>query len=104
MINWTRVQELKEEVGPEDFEEVVELFLEEVDETMATLESGLTPDAAEEQMHFLKGSALNLGFEYLGKLCGAGEAAAKGGAFENIDVSAILLCYSTSKAEFTAQL
>ncbi len=26
MINWERVQELRNEVGPEDFEEVIELF------------------------------------------------------------------------------
>ena len=32
MIDWARVSELRDEVGPEDFEEVLHLFLEEVDE------------------------------------------------------------------------
>ena len=104
MIDWTRVNELKEEVGPEDFEEVVELFLEEVDETMATIESGISADSAEEQMHFLKGSAMNLGFANLGALCSAGEVAAKGGAPDQIDVPAILDCYANSKAEFIAKI
>ena len=32
MISWERVNELRDEVGQEDFLEVVEIFLEEVDE------------------------------------------------------------------------
>ncbi len=27
MIDWTRVEELRDEIGPEDFAEVAELFL-----------------------------------------------------------------------------
>ena len=34
MIDWSRVNELRDEVGAEDFEEVVELFLEEVEEVI----------------------------------------------------------------------
>ena len=30
MIDWPRVKELKDEIGAEDFGEVVDLFLEEV--------------------------------------------------------------------------
>ena len=37
MIDWTRVSELRDEVGAEDFDEVVELFLEEVDEAIKIL-------------------------------------------------------------------
>ena len=36
MIDWDRVQELREEVGAEEFAEVIELFLEEVDEKFVT--------------------------------------------------------------------
>ena len=36
MIDWPRVTELREEVGAEDFEEVVEIFLEEVEERIET--------------------------------------------------------------------
>ena len=37
MIDWARVSELRDEVGAEDFDEVVELFLEEVEEAIAAL-------------------------------------------------------------------
>ena len=32
MIDWKRVRELRDEIGEEDFSEVVDLFLEEVEE------------------------------------------------------------------------
>ena len=31
MIDWTRVSELRDEIGAEDFGDVVEIFLEEVE-------------------------------------------------------------------------
>jgi len=34
LVNWEKVNELCNEVGQEDFDEVVELFLEEVEETL----------------------------------------------------------------------
>ena len=37
MIDWTRVDELRNEVGNDDFLEVAELFLEEVDEVISRL-------------------------------------------------------------------
>ena len=37
MIDWDRVNALRDEVGPEAFAEVVELFLEEVDEKVVPL-------------------------------------------------------------------
>ena len=37
MIDWACVSELRDEVGVEDFDEVVELFLEEVDEAIVAL-------------------------------------------------------------------
>ena len=37
MIDWTRVEELRNEIGPEDFAEVAELFLMEVEDTLSRL-------------------------------------------------------------------
>lgn len=34
MIDWNRAAELREEVGAEDFSEVVDLFLEECDDAI----------------------------------------------------------------------
>lgn len=40
MINWDRVAELREEVGVDDFAEIIELFLEEVDAIIELLRDG----------------------------------------------------------------
>ena len=34
MIDWNRISTLRDEVGAEDFDEVVELFLDEVEEVI----------------------------------------------------------------------
>ncbi len=80
MISWERVRELRDEIGEDDFCEVVDLFLEEVEEVLARLRAEPNPASYEADLHFLKGSALNLGFQALGALCRDGEvrAAAKG--------------------------
>ncbi len=62
MIDWTRVSELRDEIGAEDFGEIVEIFLEEVEEEISALRDGVENEALEAKLHFLKGSALNLGF------------------------------------------
>ena len=73
MINWARVASLREEVGPEDFDEVVDLFLMEVDEEIATLDELRPGKELAEKLHFLKGSALSLGFQDFSALCQSGE-------------------------------
>lgn len=99
MIDWARVNELRDEVGAEDFAEVATLFLEETDAAIAVLPT--LPDAGlGAHLHGLKGSALNLGFAALAAKCQAGEVAARGGA--GIDRAAIVACYAASKAAFLA--
>ena len=104
MIDWDRVATLKEEVGAEDFEEVVELFLEEVDSAIDALAAQPKPDDLEEQLHFLKGSALSLGFRSFSDLCQAGETAASQSPDPAIDVDEILTCYKQSRHTFLADL
>ena len=79
MINWARVVELREEIGAEDFDEVVELFLCEVEERVEHLDSEKPLSEIEEDLHFLKGSALNLGFTSFANLCHEGEIKAQTG-------------------------
>lgn len=100
MINWSRVEELRDEIGSEDFAEIVEIFLEEVEETIAIISGEVPQDKIEGHLHFLKGSALNLGFEEFSTLCQAGETAANKGAFDIIDLPAVVTSYEGSKAEF----
>ncbi len=100
MIDWDRVAQLREEVGPDDFGEVVELFLEEVDEATRRLRERPDPGRYEDDLHFLKGSALNLGFASFGALCQAGERQAKEGRALEVDLKPILDCYEASRQEF----
>jgi HPt (histidine-containing phosphotransfer) domain-containing protein len=97
MIDWTRVSDLREEIGAEDFAEVVEIFLEEVEAAMESL--GGDHASLEAQLHFLKGSALNLGFVDFSDLCGAGESRAANGATD-IDLAEIAQCYAASQDTF----
>ena len=100
MISWDRVNELRDEVGQDDFLEVVEIFLEEVDEVMERLKASPAPSTLEAELHFLKGSALNLGFAALSQLCQQGEKDAATQNFNAIDLPSVLVTYESSKAEF----
>lgn len=74
MIDWERIDELKEEVGLDDFVEIASLFLEEVEEILASLSTIQNPAALSDNFHSLKGSALNLGFSEMARLCALAEA------------------------------
>lgn len=104
MIDWNRVAELRDEVGAEDFGEVVELFLEEVEGVIAKITAPGGTDTLEQDMHFLKGSALSLGFQEFSAMCQKGERAAASGAADQVDIAAIAAKYEASRAEFTGQL
>ena len=105
MIEWARVRELVDEIGAEDFTEVVDLFLQEVDGAIIALDAaGNNPILIEEQMHFLKGAALNLGFEALAQLCLKGEKAAKAGRPDVVTLDEISECYRLSRSCFEQDL
>lgn len=103
MINWDRVTELRDEIGGEDFAEVVTLFLEEADEVALHLPDCADAKPLESALHFLKGSALNLGFSDLAALCQEGERIAASGSTD-FDVSRVVACYDTSKSAFESGL
>jgi len=102
MINWQRVNELRDEVGSEDFLEVVDLFLEEVEEVIERLRANPDPSTYEADLHFLKGSALNLGFRAFGDICGEGEKFARENNPADFDLQAVVSTYELSMAEFLA--
>lgn len=99
MINWERVDELRSEIGEEGFAEVVELFLDEVESTVMQLPSQPLP-ALESSLHFLKGSAWNLGFREFGALCQDGERKAAAGRGAEVDCGLISARYFTSRQTF----
>lgn len=102
MIDWDRVASLRQEIGAPDFAEVVEMFLGEADEVVARLGSGKPDPTLEAELHALKGSALNLGFDELAALCGGGERAAAAGG--HVDLAEVARCYSGSREAFEAGL
>lgn len=104
MIDWNRVENLRAEIGVEDFLEVAAMFLDEAEEVVTRLRGGVSDggfaSGLEAELHFLKGSALNLGFRELAGLCNDGEKLASAGA--PVDVVRVIRCYIASRADFEA--
>lgn len=100
MIDWGRVKELQQEVGVEDFAEVIEIFFEEIERVVGRLPEIEEAKSLEHALHFLRSGSLNLGFRTLAKRCEAGEAQAECGAYTAVNIDAIANCYAASKAEF----
>ena len=103
MIDWSRIQELRDEIGADDFDDVVEIFLSEVEETIEKLDQKANAPALEQNMHFLKGAALNLGFKTLAEHCQVAESAAANGQVGQVDVDGVIRCYKQSRAIFQSE-
>lgn len=80
MIDWARIRILFEEIGEESFAEVLDLFVQDVDEGLERLECAGDKRAVSAEFHFLKGAALNLGLDDIAALCAEGERCAAQGA------------------------
>jgi histidine phosphotransfer protein HptB len=103
MIDWHRIEELRAEIGPEDFGEVISLFLEEADAVVSRLQSNKDAKTMERDLHSLKGSALNLGFSDLAQVCLQGERRAASG-LSDIQVDLVETCYARSRSTFLSQV
>jgi HPt (histidine-containing phosphotransfer) domain-containing protein len=95
--------DLRDEVGPEDFAEIATLFLEEADEVVSRLNSENDAKSMESDLHFLKGSALNLGFEDFARLCQTGERMAANGQTD-IPLDTVRNAYEESRMAFVAKM
>ncbi len=104
MINWTRVEGLKQGFCDKGFDDVVEVSLEEVEAVIDRLKANPCVEDLEADMHFLKGCALNLGFEQLEKVCVDGKKRAATGNLEVSVIHPILMTYDQFKSEFSSQL
>ena len=102
MIDWDRVATLRAEIGAADFAEVVEMFLTESDEVITRLRDGRADPTLEAELHFLKGSALNLGFRQLAGLCSTGEKLAA--AHAAVDIGEVVESYDATRHAFGAGL
>jgi HPt (histidine-containing phosphotransfer) domain-containing protein len=98
MIDWKRVDELREEIGADGFAEVADMFLEEAEGAVRALLEGVPDNEVEGQLHFLKGSALNLGLRDLAAICQEGERRAAAGDGALVDVAQVASVYRASRA------
>lgn len=96
MLDWDRINELRAEVGEDEFQLILELFLDEVEGVLMRL-SRRNALRLETNLHFLKGCAWNLGFSEFGNLCDQGERIAAEGRPMQVDTPALLKSYSESK-------
>ena len=78
------------------------MFLEEVDEIVTRLRRAPDPKLFEQDMHFLKGSALNLGFRALGKICASYENSAAAGNVQEVKPREVVAIYESSRNELLA--
>jgi len=79
MIDWSQVADLYVDFGEEGFTEVVQIFVQEMEASLAQLKAAQSPDENRAAFHFLKGAALNLGFGDVAALCSTGEMRASEG-------------------------
>lgn len=98
MIDWKRVDELKDEIGADGFAEVADMFLDEAEGAVMALLRGIPADEVEGQLHFLKGSALNLGLSELAAICQDGERRAAAGEGALVDVGLVASVWRASRA------
>lgn len=104
MIDWTRVEALRDDIGADEFDEVVEIFLEEVEDVTTKLRTSPNQADLEYDLHALKNGALNLGFTQLSALCQSGEKQAAIGQSDVVDVPAIVAVFDASRAKFLSDL
>ncbi|MDM7931649.1 Hpt domain-containing protein [Tabrizicola sp.] len=104
MIDWKRVEELRGEIGADGFAEVADMFLEEADQAVKAMLAGLPTAEVEGQLHFLKGSALNLGFADLAAFCQDAERKAASGHGASVDTSRIAAVYHASRKQLLDDL
>lgn len=105
MIDWAQIRQLEADIGTEDFSEVVDLFIAEVDEAVMQLAED-PPEAADllvSALHFLKGSAYNLGFRAFGDYCSEGEKMAMDGDGNDVNLKKTIRLYVESKEHFFKQ-
>lgn len=104
MIDWARLRQLRSDVGEDAFDEVVELFLEEVQDGVDQLQAATDGGTLADQLHFLKGSAMNLGFRQFADLCQAGERRILSQGDGAVDLVALRDCFHRSRLRFLEDL
>lgn len=100
MIDWTRIAQLRRDIGEDDFDEVIEIFVDEVEGIIDGLRDAVSPEQIADDLHSLKGSASNLGFTAVAQICSTGAARAQSLDQGGFDLAELLQTYELSKACF----
>ncbi|WP_157971011.1 Hpt domain-containing protein [Pseudogemmobacter bohemicus] len=104
LIDLARLQELMEEIGGEDLASITDLFLDETDTVISRIvNAGAGPQMAED-LHFLKGCALNLGLAALAGICHDAERCNACGRITPLNPVIFLAVYDASKLALRAAL
>lgn len=96
MINWHRVRDLRKDVGADEFGEIVEIFLSEVEDIASALRAAGNDRDMELHLHALKNAAVNLGFFELSELCQIAEVFASRKQAASVDIRRILWALEAS--------
>ena len=99
MIDWDRIGELRAEIGEDDFAEVLDLFFEDVDDAVVRLRSATGQGPLAEALHFLKGSAQNLGLSQVSALCAQAETRLSDVGQARPDIETIVAVLATAREE-----
>ena len=103
VIDWKRLAELRDEVGVDDFNEIIALFLEEVDGVIDLFRGGQGFEELDTYLHFLKGSARHIGFCEFEALCQLGEILLSQSRQDQIDITELISGYEETRQAFLAQ-
>ena len=102
MIDWKRTRDLRLEVGIDVFSEVMDLFLEEVQGTLDKLCTD-EPEKLKKQIHFIKGSSLNVGFIGVADLCNEYDKLSENHISQNM-IDTLKTCFEDTKDLFSREL
>ncbi|WP_286758633.1 MULTISPECIES: Hpt domain-containing protein [Sulfitobacter] len=100
VIDWEQVATLQTAVGRDDFSTIMCVFFKEVEEANAQLTMGVTTDQFRDILHFVKGSALSVGFVELSEQCAQAEGNFAGSHQITSIWKEILTSYEESKEHF----
>ena len=101
IVDWARINELRNDIGEEDFADVAMLFVAELTEHIDGLSANPSAASAAD-FHYLRGSAANLGFVALVEACSRAEEAC--GAGQPADVAAVRAAFDAALAEVAPQM
>ena len=84
-------------MGKDEMPGLVSVFLDEIDGAVAKIQTAA--NAAEDDLHFLKGCALTFGVSGLAALASDGEASVKCDPLACVDKNEIIAAYNEERAE-----